>query len=149
MKAARAMHLADSEDPAIQALLETPAASQLIESQTRPRQLNDTIVTSTRCLRSALAQTLYQSVDRHGLVAASLVPQQHLWASSGTPVLSGPAYVGAVKIRGNLMATALRNSRAQQLSSGCDCCLRTESLGHILQVIIGRTHPVLPGTIRS
>ena len=72
MKAARATRLADSEDPAIQALLETPAARQLTESQTRPRRLNDTIVTSTRCLRSALAQTLYQSVDGHGLVAASL-----------------------------------------------------------------------------
>ena len=74
----------DSEDPAIQALLVTPAARQLIESQTRPRQLNDTVVTSTRCLRSALAHTLYQSVDGRGLVDVSLVPQQHLWVSFGT-----------------------------------------------------------------
>ena len=134
MKAARATRLADSEDPAIQALLETPAARQLIESQTRPRRLNDTIVTSTRCLRSALAQTLYQSVDGHGLVAASLVPQQHLWVSSGTPVLSGSAYVGAVKFRGNLMATALHKSRGRQLSSGCDCCLQTVTGAHLAGV---------------
>jgi len=84
MKVARATHLVDSEDPAIQALLVTPAARQLTESQTRPRQLNDTIVTSTRCVRSALAHTLYQSVDGRGLVDVSLVPQQHLWVSSGT-----------------------------------------------------------------
>ena len=32
------------------------------------------------------------------------------------------------------MVTALRKSRGRDLSSGCDCCLRTESLGHILQV---------------
>ena len=134
IKVARAMHLVDSEDPAIQALLVTPAARQLIESQTRSRQLNDTVVTSTRCLRSALAQTLYQSLDGRGLVDVSLVLQQHLWVSSGSPVLSGSAYVGAVKIRGNLMATALHKSHGRQLSSRCDCCLRTESLGHILQV---------------
>ena len=97
------------------------------------------MITSLRGLKSVLAQTLHQSVDGRGLSDAALVPQQHLWVSSGTPVLSGSAYVGAVKIRGNLMATPLRKSRGRELSSGCDCCLRTESLGHILQVC-PRTH---------
>ena len=147
MKAARISHLADSEDSVIRALTPTPAAKQLIESQARPRRLNGTIVTSTRGLKSVLAQTLHQSVDGRGLSDAALVLQQHLWVSSRTQVLSGSIYVGAVKIRRNLMATALRKSRGRELSSGCDCCLRTESLGHILQVC--PTHLALLATIRS
>ena len=119
MKAARISHLADSEDSVIRALTLTPAAKQLIESQARPRRLNGTIVTSTHGLKSVLAQTLHQSVDGCGLSDAALVLQQHLWVNSGTRVLSGSIYVGAVKIRGNLMATALRKSRGRELSSVC------------------------------
>ena len=49
--------------------------------------------------------------------------------------MSGANYIGAVKIRGNLMATAARMARGRpQRSVACDACGRTESLGHILHV---------------
>ena len=54
--------------------------------------------------------------------------------------LNGHAYIGAIKIRGNLVSTALRSARGcPNHDIRCDCCGRPESLGHILQVC-PRTH---------
>ena len=54
--------------------------------------------------------------------------------------LNGHAYVGAIKIRGNLVATALRWARGRpQTDIRCDCCGRPEALSHILQSC-PRTH---------
>ena len=54
--------------------------------------------------------------------------------------LNGHAYIGAIKIKGNLVSTALRSARGcPNHDIRCDCCGRPESLGHILQVC-PRTH---------
>ena len=54
--------------------------------------------------------------------------------------LNGQAYIGAIKIRGNLVATALRSARGRpQTDVRCDCCGRPENLPHILQSC-PRTH---------
>ena len=50
------------------------------------------------------------------------------------------AYISAIKIRGNLVSTALRSARGRpQYDIGCDCSGKPESLGHILHVC-PRTH---------
>lgn len=60
-------------------------------------------------------------------------------SGSGAPNAAS-SYIAAVKVRGNLIGTALRRSRGRpQVSSRCDCCGRIKSLGHILQVC-PRTH---------
>lgn len=54
--------------------------------------------------------------------------------------LNGHAYIGAIKIRGNLVATALRSVRGlPHTDIRCDCCGNPESLGHTLQMC-PRTH---------
>ena len=59
--------------------------------------------------------------------------------SGGTPNAAS-SYISVIKVRGNLIGTALRSSQGRpQASSACDCCGRTESLAHILQVC-PRTH---------
>ena len=54
--------------------------------------------------------------------------------SGSTPNTAG-SYISTIRVRGNLIGTALRSSRGRpQASSACDCCSKTESLAHILQV---------------
>ena len=49
--------------------------------------------------------------------------------------MSGANYIGAIKIRGNLMPTAVRMARGRPLRDvNCDAFGWPESLGHILQV---------------
>ena len=49
-------------------------------------------------------------------------------------------FINCVRMKGNLIHTALRASRGRpQASTRCDACTATESLGHILQVC-RRTH---------
>ena len=87
-----------------------------------------------------LAQRLHSSRDELGLAIAPQVPAQHQWVTSGNMTLKGHAYIGAIKIRGNLVSTALRSARGRpQHDIRCDCFGRPESFGHILQVC-PRTH---------
>ena len=59
--------MADSMDPVVHAMLETPAAGKvLIQS------LNDSVVV-----------TLHHSCYGQGLATATHVPSQHLWVTSG------------------------------------------------------------------
>ena len=119
-------------------MLETPAARKVLRA--RQTSLNDTVVATRQGLRSALAQQLYSSVNGRGLAPAPQVPAQHRWVTSGDMTLNGHAYIGAIKIRGNLVATALRSARGRpQTDVRCDCCGRPEDLPHILQSC-PRTH---------
>ena len=93
-------------------------------------------------LRGLLASQLHRPVDGRGLVRSSQVPSKHRWVTVGTTNVRGGAFVNAIKIRCGLVATALRRSRGQgfpNYDKSCDCCGRTESLGHILQ-LCPRTH---------
>ena len=110
---------------------------------TRQTTLNGRVMSSSRDLKTTLATMLHSSVDGRGLVHSSRVPECHRWVNSvmsgGTPNVAS-SYISAIKVRGNLIGTALRSSRGRpQASSVCDCCGRIESLAHILQVC-PRTH---------
>ena len=134
----RIARMAESQDPVMSAILQTPAALGLLKH--RQTTLDGSVVATRRGLRGLLANQLHRSVDGRGLAPASRVPKQHQWVTAGTTISSGGAFVGAIKIRGGLVATALRTSRGfPNQSKSCDCCGRTESLGHILQVC-PRTH---------
>ena len=60
-----------------------------------------------QCLRSASARSLHESVDGCGLALASQVPQQHRWLETPDSALTGAVYIGAIKVRGNLMNVPL------------------------------------------
>ena len=51
---------------------------------------------------------LHSSVDSRGLRDSDLVPHQHWWVVEATRLLSGTNNVGAVKVRGNLLYSAVR-----------------------------------------
>ena len=97
-------------------------------------------VTSGESLRTALATDLHSSVDDRGLRESDLVPHQHQWVAEGTGLLSGANYIGAVKVRGNLLHSAIRAARGRPNTSVVlGACQRPGSVGHILQVC-PRTH---------
>ena len=138
MKRARTARMAMSLDPVVRAMLETPAARKVLRA--RQTSLNGTVVATRQGLRSVLVQQLYSSVDGRGLAPAPQVPAQHQWVTAGDMTLNGHAYVGAIKIRGNLVATALRSARGRPHTDiRCDCCGKPEALSHILQSC-PRTH---------
>ena len=62
------------------------------------------LITSKGSLRAALATGLQTSVDGVGLAQRNLVPQQHQWVADASNLPSGANYIGAVKVRGNLLA---------------------------------------------
>ena len=132
MKRARTARMAMSPDPVVCAMLETPAARKVLRA--RQTSLNGTVVATRQGHSSALPQQLYSSVDGRGLAPAPQVPAQHRLVTAGDMTLNGHAYVGAIKIKGNLVATALRSARGRpQTDMRCDSCGRPEALSHILQ----------------
>ena len=119
-------------------MLETPPARKVLRA--RQTSLNGTVVATRQGLRSVLAQQLYSSCDGRGLAKASQVPAQHQWVTSGDTTPNGHAYIGAIKIRGNLVATTLRLARGRPHTDiRCDCSSKPEALSHILQSY-PRTH---------
>ena len=60
--------------------------------------------------------------------------------NEATGLLSGANYIGAVKVRGNLLPSAVRVARGRpHMSVLCGACRRPGSLGHIL-LVCPRTH---------
>ena len=146
MKRARTARMAMSPDPVVCAMLETPAARKVLRA--RQTSLNGTVMATRQGLRSALPQQLYSSVNGRGLAPASQVPAQHRWVTAGDMTLNGHAYVGAIKIRGNLVATALRSARGRpQTDIRCDCCGRP--CPTYCSRVLGHMHLALRGTTRS
>ena len=146
MKRARTARMAMSPDPVVCAMLETPAARKVLRA--RQTSLNGTVVATRQGLRSALPQQLYSSVNGRGLAPAPRVPAQHRWVTAGDMTLNGHAYVGAIKIRGNLVATALRSARGHpQTDIRCDCCGRP--CPTYCSRVLGHMHLALRGTTRS
>ena len=143
MKAKRLSRLDDSPDPVIAAMLTSVSATAGLARQIRRTSLNGLEVTSSRDLKGTLAEMLHRTVDGRGLAHSSQVLECHRWVNSvggGGAPNAASSYIAAIKVRGNLIGTALRRSRDRpQVSSRCDCCGRPESLGHILQVC-PRTH---------
>ena len=134
LKQKRIANLCRSEDPVIQAILVMPQRSASLLKQGTSRSFCGTVVSSKQCLRSALARSLHESVDGCGLALASQVPQQHQWLEKPDSALTGADFIGAIKVRGNLMNVPLRAARGRvDASTTCDACGRVGSLGHFLQ----------------
>ena len=81
---------------------------------------------------AAWSDCLYKSADGF---AHQQVPYLHGWVADGTQLLSGANYIHAVQIRGATVATRSRAARGRPLANTkCNCCGRTDTLGHVLQV---------------
>ena len=140
MKIKRIDRLWGSDDPVICEMLSTDGAESLLARQREPTRYREVQITNRESLRVALATDLHSSVDGRGLRESDLVPHQHRWVNQASGLLSGANYIGAVKVRGNLLPSAVRAARGRpHMSVLCGACRRPGSLGHILQVC-PRTH---------
>ena len=140
MKIKRIDGLWASNDPVIREMLSTDCAESLLARQREPSRNGGMQITSPESLQVALATDLHSSVDGRGLRKSDLVPHQHQWVADATSLLSGANYIGKVKVRGNLLSSAVRAARGRTGNSVlCGACQRPGSLGHILQVC-PRTH---------
>ena len=129
-----------SDDPVICEMLSTDGAESLLARQREPTRYREVQITNRESLRVALATDLHSSIDGRGLRESDLVPHQHHWVNEASGLLSGANYIGAVKVRGNLLPSAVRAARGRpHISILCGACRRPGSLGHILQVC-PRTH---------
>jgi len=121
-------------------MLSTDSAESLLARQREPGRHGELRITSKESLRAALADDLHSSVDGRGLRESDLVPHQHQWVADGSGLLTGANYIGAVKVRGNLLLSAVPAARGRLLTSVlCGACGQPSSLGHILQEC-SRTH---------
>ena len=103
MKSKHVSSLSGSDDLVMQGLFAMPVWAAFLRSQLKPGSYAGTLINDKQSLRDTLAQTLHRSTDGCGLAASSQVPQQHLWLGELLHTLTEAAYIGAVKIRGNLM----------------------------------------------
>ena len=129
MKAKRLSKLDESPDPVIAAMLREASASADLARQTRKLSLDGREINSSTDLKGILAERLHRTVDGHGLANAAQVPACHRWVNSvcsgGLGKQAAGSFIAAVKVRGNLIGTALRRSRGRpEASTRCDCCGR-------------------------
>ena len=133
-------HVGLTHAPVIREMPSTEGAEPLLARQREPSRYGGVSITSGENLRVALANDLHSSVDGRGLRESDLVPHQHQWVAEATSLLSGAHYIGAVKVRGNVLLSAARAARGRPMMSVlCGACQRPGSLGHILQAC-PRTH---------
>ncbi|CAB4020586.1 reverse transcriptase [Paramuricea clavata] len=149
--------LLGSSDPAVAAVAGTSFVADMLRSNSVPLQVAGIPICNKENLKRALAYGLHRSVDGSGLNKCSQISIANKWVDSPTHlIMSGTNYIGAIKVRGNLMATAARMARGRpQRDVACDACGRTESLGHINQVCprtsgarIDRHNSVLARTVK-
>nr|BAC82590.1 reverse transcriptase [Ciona intestinalis] len=133
LKRNRMMKLTLSEDPVIMELVKLTYFTNLLHKYSNVKLLNSWPVTDKDSLARAEASMLHTSVDGRGLSNCSDVPRQSDWVTNGASLLSGRDFIGAIKVRGNLLPTKVSAARGRQREITCDCCRRPESLGHILQ----------------
>ena len=102
----------------------------------------DQCVTDRAGRGRATAAALHNSCDGHGLAETNQVPGVSRWVASGTNVVSGRSFVGAVHIRAGCLYTKARAARGRSSdpaggSAGgtmCEVCpCRRENLAHVLQ----------------
>ena len=156
MQKSRLEKLLGSSDPAVAAVAGTSFVADMLRSHSVPLQVAGIPICNKENLKRALAYGLHRSVDGSGLNMCSQISIANKWVDSSTHLMSGANYIGAIKVRGNLMATAARMARGRpQRDVACDACGRTKSLGHILQVCprtsgarIDRHNSVLARTVK-
>ena len=129
-----------SNHPVIREMLSTDGAESLMARQREPSHYGEVQITNGASLQVALVTDLHSAVDDRGLHESDLAPHQHRWVTEATGLLSGTHYIGAVKVRGNILPSSVRAARSRpHVSVLCDACRQPGSLGHILQVC-PRTH---------
>ena len=86
-------------------------------------------------IRDAAQKQLVRSADGYGLKEAPEAPATTLtWVTDGVVRQTGAAFVGAVHVRGGLVATPARLGRANEGREVCDAgCQSRPTLAHILQ----------------
>ena len=137
MKSARLRRIAALRDPVFVALVASSRtfAEEVKRCADPPVRVGDVTVTSVPAVKEALAEELHGSADGYGLHSSAGVPYVHSWVSDGTALMSGSAFIHATQIRGATVATKKRAARGRpDADTACDCCGRTETLGHVLQV---------------
>ena len=97
----------------IREMLSTDGAESLLAREREPTRYREVQIMNRESLRVALATVLHSSVDRRSLHESDLVPHQHRWVNEATGLLSGANYIGAVKVRGNLLPSAVRVARGR------------------------------------
>lgn len=106
-------------------------------TRTKPKVVDGMTLDSKEKIREAQKTALHQSVDGAGLKTAGNAPASNAWVDEGTCLMTGSRYVEAIKIRGNLIATAHRTSRGASRRNHnrlCDAgCQKPETLAHISQ----------------
>ena len=112
-KAKRLSRLDESPHPVIAAMLKIVSARAGSATMTCQTSLNSRVMISSRYLKATLATMLHRTVDGRGLEHSSRVPECHRRvnpvSSDGIPNTAG-SYISAIKVRGNLIGTALRSS---------------------------------------
>ena len=107
MKIKRIDRLWGSDDPVIREMLSTDGAESLLARQREPTRYGEVQITNRDSHRVALATDIHSSVDGRGLHESDLVPHQHRWVNQASGLLSGANYIGVVKVRGNLLPSAV------------------------------------------
>ena len=142
MKARRFENLLATDDPVGMACLERKRFQDMLGKWISICQSDGVDTRFPLLRRQAMAEGLYASVDGCGLKTAGLCPKVNDWPLSGNLLLDGRRFIGALSIRGNLLATPSRRARRIPDDRGiCDACGgdRRGTLAHILQSC-PRTH---------
>ena len=137
-----------SNDPVIREMLSTDGAESLLARQREPSRYGGVQVVNGESLRVALANDLHSSVGGRGLRESDLVPHQHQWVAEATGLLSGANYIGAVKVRGNLLPSAVCAARGRpHMSVLCGSCWRPDHSVTSCKCARGLMAQELPDTI--
>ena len=132
----RASRILNSSYSPIRELAGGPYFRRLLH-ESEPVTRNGERLDSKTAIRRHHRGRLLRTVDGRGLGSAAGVPYVNDWVRSRKPPLQGCHYVGAVKVRGNLLYTAQRAARASTDGGRATCdagCLTAETLAHISQV---------------
>ncbi len=122
------------EDPVLREVTQERSFRAEFNKWQKEAKVGDILVTSRVNLSEAWREKLYKSADGRGLASAMTVGFGNKWITDGSGKSSGRQFIGAIKIRGNLMPTATRRARGRPgVDVACDSCGRPESLGHVLQ----------------
>ena len=134
LKRKRLEELRTSSHPYREKLVDSERWMQILK-RTKPVKEEGITMDSKEKVKEVMRTQLYQKVDGAGLKHAGEVPSAHKWVDDGSSLMSGGAYVAAVKIRGNLMATTHRSTRGRGGDRLCDAgCRRAETFAQISQV---------------
>ncbi len=121
MRKSRLEKLLGSNDPAVAAVAGTSFVADMLRSDSVPLHVVGIPICNKENLKRALAYGLHRSVDGSGLNKCSQVSIANKWVDSPTHLMSGANYISAIKVRGNLMATAGRMARGRpQRDVACD-----------------------------